>query len=144
MAKFLDDNKVMCSPVNQMVNKTPEPSVFGRYLRKRRIAAGMSLREVADAMSVSHVLIAEVERGVRTSLKRERWKQLAEIIPGFSEDEIEREMAPLRGVQLELTDAPRAYLDLGLALARRIDRRDLRPAELDALLSILNSEDDDE
>jgi hypothetical protein len=40
-------------------------------------------------------------------------------------------------VRIDLSDAPPEYQDLGLALARRIERRDLEPTEVKSLLRIL-------
>jgi hypothetical protein len=48
-----------------------------------------------------------------------------------------------RPMQLSLDTAPKAYQDLGLALARRIERRDLRADDLQEILRILGREGDD-
>lgn len=121
-----------------MPSKSPI-SEFGLYLRGKRLSAGLSLRDVADAMDppISHVALAEVERGVRAGLKRERWDELERVIPGFSAAEAESLSVKDRPIQLSLKDAPPQYQSLGLALARRIDRRDLKANELDEIMRIL-------
>lgn len=100
-----------------------ETTAFGRYLRQRRIAASLSLRDVADRLQVSHVFIGEVERGVRQVVSRNRWADLVAAIPGVTLDDLERHAIQTKPLQLQLSDAPQ-YQDLALALARRIERRD--------------------
>lgn len=113
------------------------PTKFGTYLRKKRVAADVSLRQVARDLGISHVALGEVERGERPGLKRERWAQLQEAIPGFSVSEVEAMLATEQPVQLDLRDAPVKYQKLGLELARRMERRDLADSELEKVLRIL-------
>lgn len=110
---------------------------FGRLLRARRVAAGLSLRDVADKVGVSHVYLGEVERGVRKTMNAERWPALTEAIPGLTKEDLERAAMVSRPVQLHLVDAPPQYQDLAFALARRIEDKDLGKAEIRKLLSIL-------
>lgn len=112
-------------------------TAFGRYLKKKRMAAGMSLRQVGDLLEISHVYIGEVERGVRPAMKREWWPKLAASIKGITVDELERLAAESRPVQLNLEDAPPAYRELGLALARRIEKMDFTEEELRRLREML-------
>jgi transcriptional regulator with XRE-family HTH domain len=97
----------------------------------------LSLREVARGMGLTAVYLGEVERGVRGPFVRERWQDLARLIPGVTMDALEKQANLAGGVRLDLTDAPPEYQDLGLALARRIERRDLEPTEVKSLLRIL-------
>lgn len=120
------------------------PSTFGEYLKRKRVAAGLSVREVAQYIGVSHVTLGEVERGARSGLKRERWDKLAEVIHGFSAAEVERLMATERPLQLDLTDAPPQYQRLGLELARRMVRRDLKDDQMELIMRMLQGEIDDE
>lgn len=129
-------------PVHLMPYKPP--SAFGKYLKSKRLAANLSLRDVANRIGVSFVFLGEVERGVRTMVKRERWPALEQAIPGFSVAEAERVATEDRPIQLSLADAPPQYKNLGLALARRIDKRDLRQTDFDELLRILNGGADDD
>ena len=110
---------------------------FGAYLRKKRIEAGLSLRDVSRYVGVSAVFLGEVERGVRVSIKQSRWQALEEAIPGFSGEEVQRLLAETRPMQLSLQGAPPQYQNLGLALARRLEQQDLKKAELDELMRIL-------
>ncbi len=65
-------------------------SVFGAYLRRCRIDAQLSLRDVAKAVGISHVYLGEVERGRRGPLVRSRWPALCEAIPRLSLKELHR------------------------------------------------------
>ena len=114
-----------------------EKTAFGRYLKTKRAAAGISLRRLADALDISHVYIGEVERGVRPPLKPEWWPKLAKAIPGVTEGDLARHAAESRPVQLNLEEAPPEYRELGLALARRIENQDFSKAELRELMSLI-------
>lgn len=116
------------------------PHPFGTFIRDKRIGAGLSLREVARGMGITAVYLGEVERGVRGPFVRERWLDLARLIPGVTEGELERRAQLADGVKLDLTNAPPEYQDLGLALARRIEKRDLEPTEVKSLLRILRGD----
>lgn len=109
----------------------------GAYVRRKRVAAGLSLRDVADAIGVSHVFYGEFERGIRATLKKERLLMLEETIPGFSLKEYERSTLSHRPLVIALGDAPPEYQDLGLALARQIDKRTLKQTEIAEILRIL-------
>ncbi|MDW8248088.1 MAG: helix-turn-helix domain-containing protein [Myxococcales bacterium] len=116
------------------------PHSFGMFIRNQRIAAGLSLREVARGMGITAVYLGEVERGVRGPFVRERWMDLVRLIPGVTLDALERQANLSGGVKIDLSDAPPEYQDLGLALARRIERRDLEPTEVTSLLRILRGD----
>ncbi len=109
---------------------------FGTYLRDRRNAAELSLREVADRLGISHVYLSEVERGVRPPFTQDRWANLAAAIPGITLDDLQKKFATSRPIQLDLTDAPPDYQDLGLALARRIQKQNLDEDEMRTLLNL--------
>lgn len=115
------------------------PSAFGRYLREKRLAAGLTLREVASRIGLTHVPIVSVEQGARPALARSRWEALEEAIPGFSVAEAERLMAAERPLKLSVEEAPPEYVDVSLAFARRIERRDLSSVEINGLLQILGT-----
>lgn len=109
---------------------------FGIYLRDRRNASELSLREVADRLGISHVYLSEVERGARPPFTKERWADIVAAIPGITLEDLEKKFATSRPVQLDLIDAPPDYQDLGLALARRIQNQDLGKDELKMLLNM--------
>lgn len=114
-----------------------KPRSFGNYLRQKRVAAGLSLRSVADYLDISHVYLSEVERGVHTAMPRSHWPALVKIIPDLTIDDLERAALQSRPMQLSLEDAPPKYQDLALALARRIEDQDLSDRSLSAILRIL-------
>jgi hypothetical protein len=53
---------------------------------------------------------------------------------------LERASAQTVPVQLDLTDAPEPYQDLGLALARRIEKRDLNQRQVQTLMEFLRGD----
>jgi transcriptional regulator with XRE-family HTH domain len=110
---------------------------FGAHLREKRVAAGLSLREVASALAVSHVYLGEVERGVRGPLRPEHWGALLKAIPTLERADLERLSAASRPLKVDLAGAPPAYRDVALAMARRFRRRDLSESELSRLLRLL-------
>ena len=118
-------------------------TAFGAYLRMKRIKAGLSLREVARELNISHVYLGEVERGVRGPLKRERWKDILRLIPGISLEELERHARTDRPIQLDLRDAPPEYQDLGLALVRWIKEQNLSDRDLRRLKRFLDGEENE-
>lgn len=115
---------------------------FGAYLRRQRIESGRSLREVAEAVGISHVYLGEVERGVRGPLKPDHWSALVRAIPGLTLEELRSHAEASRPLQLDVADAPARYQNLALALARRFERRDLSKAEIAKLLKVLKPEED--
>lgn len=110
---------------------------FGRYVRRQRAAANVSLRSAAKALDVSAVYLGEVERGVRPPLKEEHWDALIRAIPTIERDTLERLTAKAKPIQLDLRDAPPQYQDLALALARRIEKQNISKVDLAQLFSIL-------
>src|SRR5687767_12179133 len=96
---------------------------FGRYIRRQRAEAGVSLRSAARALKVSAVYLGEVERGVRPPLKEPHWDALIRTVPTIDRSVLERLTAKERPIQLDLRDAAPRYQDLGLALARRIEKQ---------------------
>jgi transcriptional regulator with XRE-family HTH domain len=114
-----------------------EGSPFGRYIRDQRMKERKSLREVAGELGVSHVYLAEVERGVRGPLTRERWPVFVKAVPSATMQGLERAAVTTRPLQISLEDAPPQYRDLALALARRIEKQDLGAKELHKVLAIL-------
>ena len=117
---------------------------FGKYLRSKRVAADMGLRDVAAALGIkSHVYLGEVERGVRKPLPQKHWQKLIEAIPGISMAGLERAAAATAPLQLFLEDASPQYQNLALALARRIKEQDLPEQNIRKILKILQGDDDD-
>jgi transcriptional regulator with XRE-family HTH domain len=115
---------------------------FGRYIRRQRAAAGVSLRSAAKALEVSAVYLGEVERGVRPPLKETHWNALIHAVPTIERGVLERLTAKERPIQLDLRDSPPRYQDLGLALARRIEKQNLSNIDLEKLFSILGDKDE--
>jgi transcriptional regulator with XRE-family HTH domain len=114
-------------------------SPFGEFIKSKRLAAELSLRDVADAVGVSHVYVGEVERGRRRSMPKEHWKALAKAIPGVTEKELRIRAAlsaPLDPSELEGRER-----DVVVALARRIETKPLTETEFTRLLEILSGGD---
>lgn len=115
-----------------IVSTTP----FGVYLREARTAAGKSLRDVADALGITHVYLGEVERGRRRSLPEKYWEKLAEVVPGVEVEELEATAAasePLDPAAMEGRGR-----EVVVALARALEEEDGMPEELaNRLLAVL-------
>lgn len=110
-------------------------SPFGAYLREKRTAAGKSLRSVAEALSITHVYLGEVERGRRRILPEKYWTALAREIPGVSVselDEMASASAPLDPSEME--GRPREVV---VALARALEDGGMSDDVADRLLKIL-------
>jgi len=110
---------------------------FGKLLREKRVAAGMSLREVADHIGVSHVYLSQVERGKTTPLTQDKWPKLLELLPSLDEDTLEYLSDVSRPVQLNLSDMPKEKQELGLLLARKLES--MPKAEVSKMLEFLRS-----
>ena len=89
------------------------------------------------------MFLGEVERGVRPGVARASWEALADAIPGFSVTEAARLSSTDRPIQLSLENAPPKYRDLGLALARTIEKQDLKSRDIDKILDLLKGDNDD-
>lgn len=48
-----------------MASRTPEPGEIGPNVRRRRLAAGLTLEQLAEASGVSTTMLSEVERSVK-------------------------------------------------------------------------------
>lgn len=115
---------------------------FGRYIRRQRVEANVSLRTAAKALDVSAVYLGEVERGVRPPLKESHWDALIRAVPTIDRSTLERLTAKARPVQLDLRDAPPQYQDLALALARRIEKQNISTGDFEKLFVILGKQDE--
>lgn len=112
------------------------------YARARRLGAGLSLRDVADSIGVSHVFYGEFERGVRRRIRQDRLAKLEDAIPGFSVKEYEGLLKDPNVIALH--DAPPQYQSLGRALARRMERGLLASGKIDKIMSILDEDEDED
>lgn len=74
-----------CSDEEGMIQQA---NPYGALLRRRRVTAGLSLREVAEAIGVSHVYLADVERGVRSARSAEHELKLLGKIVGLNQLEL--------------------------------------------------------
>ena len=72
------------------MKKIEDPMYFGAYIRNARIDAGMSLRELAKRLDISHVYIGEIERGVKAALPESRWKKLVKALPAITLKDLDR------------------------------------------------------
>lgn len=110
-------------------------SPLGAYLREKRTASGKSLREVAEALSISHVYLGEVERGRRRLLPEKYWERLVQLIPGTSLDEL-RVMAAA-SEPIDPTTMEGRSRDVVVALARALEEGDMSDDVASRLLEIL-------
>lgn len=113
-------------------------NVFGKLIRSARVDAGLSLRQTAQHLGISHVFLSEVERGVRAPLKRTYWAKLMEIMPTLTHDALDRAVAIDRPVKISVATAPRNYQDLTLAFARRVENQDLKDDVIEKMFELLD------
>lgn len=121
---------------------TTEAHEFGKYIRRRRTDEAVSLRAAAKGLGVSAVYLGEVERGVRPPLKEKYWDSLTRIIPSIERSKLEQLSAKTRPLQLDLRDAPPRYQNLAVALARRLEKRNIPNHDMEKLFNILGEDDD--
>jgi transcriptional regulator with XRE-family HTH domain len=117
-------------------------SPYGALLRKRRVEAGLSLREVAGTLGVSHVFLADVERGVRP-LSADREPALLTALTNLTQAELDDARALSRPIKITLSNTPDRYVDLTIALARRFEREDLSDTKVNRILAILKEDEED-
>jgi transcriptional regulator with XRE-family HTH domain len=107
------------------------------------VAAGLSLREVAEAVGVSHVYLADVERGVRPPLRAEHEPKLLGKIVGLNQMELNEARELSRPIKITLENTPSRYVDLTIALARRYERDNLTDSKLNKILALLQEDTED-
>lgn len=112
-------------------------SPFGAYLRERRLKAGLSLREVADALSISHVYLGEVERGRRRTLPEKYWEVLSQTIPDVSVPDLSAHNAASEPIDPAMVEGRKR--DLVIALARRLEDGDMSEDLAAELLKMLEN-----
>lgn len=120
-----------------------KPTSFGRYLRRRRLGADLTLREVAAKLGITRVYLGEVERGVRATLPEKYWPKLVKVVPDVTMEELARENATSKPIQMDLSEAPEHYTDLAMSLARRVQTQSLSKDQLSEIMRILRSDDDE-
>jgi hypothetical protein len=103
-----------------------------------RTTAEMSLREVADALEITHVYLGEVERGRRRILPKKYWKKLAQLRPGVTFVELKQQAAASEPIDPALMDGPSR--EFVVALARRLEENDLSDALAKQLLALLSEQ----
>lgn len=113
-------------------------TTFGSYLRDTRERAGISLREMARQLGVSHVYLGEVERGLR-GLPQERWPAVVELLPELDERRLAELDQLRRPVRLDLSNKTPKVQEVSLAFARRIESGDVTENEADDLMNFLKS-----
>lgn len=64
-------------------------SDFGKYIRDKRVEAGLTIREVAAEIGVSEIFMGKVERG-KEPLDNEYWEPLTNAVLTIEYSELER------------------------------------------------------
>lgn len=114
---------------------------YGSLLRERRVQANLSLREVAEHVGVSHVFLADIERGVSGPLKPDREPKLLEALPNVTQAELNTARVASTYKITPATTPPK-YMNVTAALARRIERDNLSDTKVNQLLELLKDGDD--
>ena len=87
-------------------------TTLGRFIRDKRVAADLTLREVASAVGISAVRLGEIERDKRFPSASERLA-LIECIPGLCADDSGE-------VRIALEDQPKRHVTLAERVAKSI------------------------
>lgn len=114
---------------------------FGHYIRDERVKSKKSLREVAEALGVTHVYLGQVERGVRRVLPEAYWPALMRVVPSITRDRLLDEAERSKKVEIDMVGASREQQDFTLEFARRMASSDLDQAKMRKLLKVLYGED---
>jgi transcriptional regulator with XRE-family HTH domain len=112
-------------------------SPFGVYLRDARTSAGKSLREVADALGITHVYLGEVERGRRRVLPDKYWDRLVECLPAMSYNELETLAAASEPLDPSAMEG--SSREVVVALARALEGGEMSDDLAKQLLAILKN-----
>jgi PTS system nitrogen regulatory IIA component len=116
-----------------MTRQTP----YGSLLRKQRVQAGLSLRDVATRLGVSHVFLADVERGARNTLSPDHEPALMKLIPKISKKELDDARRLSKPIRITLDSTPEGSRPVTIALARRYEEGGLRETQVTKILEIL-------
>jgi len=116
---------------------------FGSYLRRMRGENKISLRNLSNIVGLSHVYIAEVERGVAKPLQEEHWGKFVMAIPGLKLEKLRELAMGVGNYKLNFSQQPKLYSEVGLVLARRMEDHRLEDEELKQILEILQGPDDE-
>lgn len=90
----------------------------GRYIRKHRLKAGISLRQLAQTLEVSHVFLGALEREVKKVPDR-LVDKLASAVDGIKASRLRKLIRDDEPVCVEITPAGGSERDLALAFARK-------------------------
>lgn len=115
---------------------------FGEYLREKRLAAGISLRKLADDLEITHVYLGEVERGKRRTLPESYWPDLVRRVPGISEAGLRAAADISAKVTIDPADHQGEVRDLAIVLARKLATGDVSNDKARKMLRILQGEGD--
>lgn len=110
----------------------------GSIVRDARVEAGKTLREVAEALGISHVQLGNMERGT-SPVGGKYLAGLKKVLPNLDLDAVREAAEGERPIQLNLRSLPPSYQSLGMVLARRIENQDLEPTTMKELFRLLNS-----
>lgn len=107
----------------------------GQYIRKHRLAAGLSLRDLAAQLGVSHVFLGGIERGAK-SIPDHMVERLAACVSGIKTKTLRKHMAEVAPARFEIMRAGEVERNLAAAFARKADIG-FSDHEIEVLKSIL-------
>ena len=114
-------------------------SPFGEYLRSVRVKSGKSLREVAEALGITHVYLGEIERGKRRLLPEKYWGAFVKAVEERTSI-TELTTAAVESAPLDPAVIEGPGRDVVVALARTFDQEEMSPELAEQLLRVLNKE----
>lgn len=110
---------------------------FGKYIQAKREEAGLSRTPVAEQLGVSSVYLRDVELGLRSPLKPERWGGLVAAIPGLSLEDLEFYAGLSRPIRIDVSHMREDHQRFLATLVQRLRNKTLKPKTIKALLAVL-------
>lgn len=117
-------------------------SPFGAYLRQVRVESGKTLREVAEALSITHVYLGEVERGRRRLLPQKYWARLVKLVPSATLAGLREAAAASEPIDPASMEGARR--EVVVALARKLEANTLSDDLAIKLLRVLREQSPDD
>jgi predicted transcriptional regulator len=111
----------------------------GDYLNLKRTQSGLSLRDVASLIGVSHVTIGDYEHNV-LPVSIDRSLTLERIIPGFLADEFNELQSRFRHVVIETQDRSEQFRRLIVKLSRRGVEQSVSDTIISVMISLLENQ----
>jgi transcriptional regulator with XRE-family HTH domain len=106
------------------------------------VESGKTLREVAEALSITHVYLGEVERGRRRLLPQKYWARLVKLVPSATLAGLREAAAASEPIDPASMEGARR--EVVVALARKLEANTLSDDLAIKLLRVLREQSPDD